>query len=57
MTFEELKGAFREPGQADVLKPGMTGTACCNIRIALSALGYQREWNNAECYDAELHGV
>ena len=57
MNLEDLKSAFREPGLTDVLKPGMSGTACCNIRTALSSLGYRREWSNADCYDAELQSV
>ncbi len=37
-----------------MLKPGVSGIACCNIRTALSALGFQREWKNTDTYDNEL---
>jgi hypothetical protein len=52
-----LERYFREPGLPNLLKPGMSGTACCNIRTALSSLGCQREWQNGEMYDAELQRV
>ncbi|HEU4689892.1 MAG TPA: TIR domain-containing protein [Vicinamibacterales bacterium] len=62
MTMSEaspksLERYFREPGLPNLLKPGMSGTACCNIRTALSSLGCQREWQNGEMYDAELQQV
>lgn len=54
---KSLERYFLEPGIQGVLKPGVSGTACCNIRSALSALGYQREWRNADAYDGELEAV
>ena len=57
MNVDELASAFQGCGVADVLKPGMSGDACCNIKIALSALGYRREWSCADRYDEELQSV
>ena len=54
---KKLERLFREPGLPNLLKPGMVATACCNIRTALSALGYRREWKNAERYDDELKEI
>ena len=56
-SMKSLERYFREPGLPNLLKPGMSGTACCNIRTALSSLGCQREWQNGEMYDAELERV
>jgi hypothetical protein len=56
-STKTLERYFREPGSPNLLKPGVSGTACCNIRTALSSLGCQREWQNGELYDAELQRV
>ena len=54
---DDLERHFHEPGLPDVLKPGMSGTACCNIRTALSSLGCRREWTKSDIYDEELQSV
>ena len=51
---KSLERYFLEPGVQGVLKPGLSGNACCNIRTTLSALANQREWRNADIYDDEL---
>jgi peptidoglycan hydrolase-like protein with peptidoglycan-binding domain len=53
----DLEKYFHEPGRPNVLKPGVKGTAMCNIRTALSSLGLWREWQNADIYDEELLSV
>ena len=52
-----LERFFQEPGISGMLKPGVSGIACCNIRTALSALGFQREWRSADSYDSELEAI
>jgi hypothetical protein len=54
---EDLERYFHQTRRADVLKPGMSATACCNIRTALSWLGYRREWQRTDRYDKELESV
>jgi hypothetical protein len=56
-STKSLERYFREPGLPNLLKPGVSGTACCNIRTALSSLGFQREWRSGDLYDAELQRV
>jgi peptidoglycan hydrolase-like protein with peptidoglycan-binding domain len=57
LNYPELERYFHEPGLPKTLKPGMSGTAFCNIRTALSSLGLRREWGNADVYDEEMQSV
>jgi hypothetical protein len=52
-----LESYFEEAGLPSVLKPGMSGIVCCNIRTALSSLGLWHEWRNADLYDEELQSA